>query len=283
MQRTVWAAVMALLCLALLGAKGAKPQQEFTHEDNFSFGMSITDAEAALKKSKDFRIAYRVDTTQTSDMACVYKEAIYYRLSFYQGRCYSMEKRAEVPQEQIDPVFTYFKGKLGATPEATRSQDQRLLYVRWTFKNREISLTGSARSNGAYMITYEEVDNETAGEARRVQEDELQNMPQEADPLTGKLRRAAGDGDSGAGGESAGPDGGSSGEEAGQGGEDAAPDKPVKDEGKGAAKDEGKSKAKSEEKAKAKDEEKAKAKDGKQKEEEPKEPPRKVGDGGEMD
>jgi len=189
MRIAVRAAFLAAACFLLLAAKGAKPQVEFTHENYFRFGMSLADAENALKQSKDFKIAYRVDTTQTSDLACVYQGAVYYRLSFYQGRCYSMEKRAELPQDQVDTIFEYFKGKLGATPEATRSQDMSLMYARWKFKDRDISLTGSVRSSGLYMITYEEVDNETAGEAKRVQEDELQSMPQETDPLTGKPRQ----------------------------------------------------------------------------------------------
>jgi hypothetical protein len=185
-MRGLATAVLAVAAVvALLAAKGGV---DFTSEQFFRFGMDQADAEGILQNEENWKIMYRVDTTQTADIACVYQGTVYYQLGFYKGRCYSLEKRAELPLEQVDPVFEFYKGKLGETPEAARSQDQKLMFARWSMKDREISVTGSERESGIYMLTYEEQDPIAAGDARHAQEQELGSAPQEVDPITGKPR-----------------------------------------------------------------------------------------------
>ena len=134
---------------------------------------------------------YRVDTTQTTTIACVYDGQVFYQLGFYQGRCYSLEKRAELPQAQVDPAFKYYLDKLGKTDEMTSSSDDKLYFSRWTTKDREISLTAAAREEGIYMLTYEEKDPIAEMDAQHVMDEELQSGPQDVDPITGKPRPMA--------------------------------------------------------------------------------------------
>jgi hypothetical protein len=184
-------AVVVCMAFALALVISAKGSVDFTNERFFRFGMSQADADEAIANEKDWKVLYRVDTTQTSTIACVYQEQVFYQLGFYQGRCYSLEKRAELPQAQVDPSFKYYLDKLGKTDELTSSSDEKLLFSRWTTKDREISLTGAAREDGIYMLTYEEKDPIAEMDAQHVMDEELQGGSQEVDPITGKLRPLA--------------------------------------------------------------------------------------------
>lgn len=179
---------VAAAMLVLLSAKGGI---DFTTERYFRFNMEQSAAEEVLQDEKNWEIMYRVDTTQTCSIACVYQGAVFYRLSFYQGRCYSMEKRAEVPVAQVDAAFKYYLDKLGQTDEMATSADEKLVFSRWTAKNRELSLTAAARATGIYMLTYEEQDPLIAQDAEHAMDEELGNAnsnPQDVDPITGKPR-----------------------------------------------------------------------------------------------
>lgn len=184
-------AIIACMASALALVISAKDSVDFTNERFFRFGMNQADADAAIANAKEWKVLYRVDTTQTTSIACVYQGLVFYQLGFYQGRCYSLEKRAELPQAQVDPSFKYYLDKLGKTDELTSSSDEKLLFSRWTTKDREISLTAAARENGIYMLTYEEKDPVAEQDAQHVMDEELQNGPQEVDPITGKPKPVA--------------------------------------------------------------------------------------------
>jgi hypothetical protein len=188
MLRIAVIAWMALLLALVVSAKGGV---DFTNERFFRFGMDQADADEVIANEKDWKVLYRVDTTQTTTIACVYGEQVFYQLGFYQGRCYSLEKRAELPQAQVDPSFKYYLDKLGKTDELTSSSDEKLLFSRWTTKDREISLTAAAREAGIYMLTYEEKDPIAEMDAQHVMDEELQSGPQEVDPITGKPKPLA--------------------------------------------------------------------------------------------
>ncbi len=188
MFRITSALCAAVAVLVLISAKGGI---DFTTERFFRFGMEQTAAEAVLQDAKNWKIMYRVDTTQTCSIACVYQETVFYQVNFYQGRCYLMEKRATVAQEQVDPTYQYYLDKLGKTDEMASSADEKLVFSRWTAKDREISLTAAAREAGIYMMTYEEQDPIAAQDAEHAMDEELNNPssnPQDVDPITGKPR-----------------------------------------------------------------------------------------------
>jgi hypothetical protein len=188
MFRISLALCVAVAMMALTSAKGGV---DFTSERFFRFGMEQSAAEAVMQDEKNWKIMYRVDTTQTCSIACVYQGLVFYQVNFYQGRCYLMEKRAEVPLEQVDPTFQYYLDKLGKTDEMTSSSDEKLVFSRWTAKDRETSLTAAARDTGIYMMTYEEQDPIAAQDAEHAMDEELGNAssnPQDVDPITGKPR-----------------------------------------------------------------------------------------------
>lgn len=184
-------AVIAIMASALALVISAKDSVDFTNERFFRFGMNQADADEAIANEKDWKVLYRVDTTQTTTLAVVYQGLMFYQLGFYQGRCYSLEKRAELSQAQVDPSFKYYLDKLGKTDELTSSSDEKLLFSRWTTKDREISLTAAAREDGIYMLTYEEKDPIAEQDAQHVMDEELQSGQQDVDPITGKPRPLA--------------------------------------------------------------------------------------------
>jgi len=198
------------LGVMLLGMlTGARRATGFGEDDVLTFGMSLADAEKVVGKSgksKDWVIVYRIDTTQTCDMACVYQKTTYYRLGFYQGTCYSVEKRAEVPADSVEGIFAHFKELHGDTPENAHSADGSLMYARWALKTRDVALTAQRRDDGSYVMTYEEVDPVKRGDALHAQESELQNTPMEVDPITGKPRPSTHSQDQQSGGDNSGGD-----------------------------------------------------------------------------
>jgi len=188
-------AIVVSLVLAaawlVTAARDAAP--DFTDEPYFRFGMELSAADKTLNDTKNWEIGYRIDTPQTSEIACRYSKQAVYLLRFYQGRCYHLEKRADVPADKIDAVFSFYKQLFGDTPEASRSSQGDLYFARWTQRKRDIELTAYERVPGTYSVIYQEVDNDTEGEALRVQEQELESQPSEIDPVTGKPRPATHD------------------------------------------------------------------------------------------
>ena len=106
--------VAAFLSLLML-LTSARDDIDFLRQGGPSFGMSQADLNSALANEKDWEIAYRIRTTQTEEIACTWRDKVLYRLSFYQGACYGIEKSAEVPREEVDRVFAYFGERLGQT------------------------------------------------------------------------------------------------------------------------------------------------------------------------
>jgi hypothetical protein len=189
--------LLAALVLAWAGMVWAAENlaEELVNERLLRFDMEQPKALELIDDEDDWDIAYRIATPSTFDLACRYKEDLYFQARFYLGKCYYIEKRLEVEQEQIEPVFNHFHDKLGDSPEAAQSHDGRLLFSRWSSDDREVSLTAYRRESGKYVITYEEFEPEIVGVARHVQEQELEELPTEHDPVTGKERPAhSGDG-----------------------------------------------------------------------------------------
>lgn len=185
-----WRLIFAVLLIAWAGrAFAAEPlSSELTKEKLLKYGMEQAKADELIANADDWDVAFRIATPSTLDMACRYKKDLYFEARFYLGKCYYIEKRIEVKQEELEPIFDFFHDKLGDTPEATQSHDGRLLFSRWTADDREISLTAYRREAGRYLITYDEFDPDTVGVAQHVQETELDQMMTEEDPVTGKSR-----------------------------------------------------------------------------------------------
>jgi hypothetical protein len=185
---------LLLICCALvLGgipvfakeAKGAKGSR-FLEQDQLQFGMDLAAAQKLVADTKQWEIAYRIDTPSTNDLACRYQEDVMYLAQFYQGQCYSVEKRAVVTKDEAMEIFKHYTELLGPTPEITNSRDERLLYGRWTLKDREIELTAYEHHTGEYMAIYNEYDPLVRGEAITARDSEVQSQPTTIDPITGK-------------------------------------------------------------------------------------------------
>lgn len=176
--------------IGLGSAQAAKKaeQVEFTSEKLVHFGMKVEDVEKLVEDEEDWQIAYKIKTASTMDIACRYKKQIYFQARFYQGRCYYLEKRAEASLEEVKQVFAHYLDKFGESPEGTQSRDGRLMFARWDKDEREISLTADMRSNGNYILTYEDIEPGVIGEANYVQEQEIRNSQQGTDPITGAPR-----------------------------------------------------------------------------------------------
>jgi hypothetical protein len=184
---------LALLVAISQPAAAANDDQlakELADDGLLRYGMELGQAREAIADEDDWDIAYQIATPSTFDLACRYKEELYFQARFYLGRCYFIEKRLEVAAEETEPLFTHFHDKLGEPDEATQSHDGRLAFARWSSDDREVTLTAYRRDSGLYVMTYEEFEPEVVGIARQVQERELDELPVEHDPLTGKDRPA---------------------------------------------------------------------------------------------
>jgi hypothetical protein len=181
--------ILAAAMLLLAGGRSfARDEADFTGADLFRFNMQLADADAVLQDAKRWEVAYRIDTPSTNEIACRLDQTVMYLLRFYEGRCYHFEKRADIPEDQVDPLFSFYKQQYGETPEATKSSDDNLFYAHWMLKDRDIEITAYTRNNGTYAVIYQEFDPKTEGEALRVQESEVQQAPTEVDPITGQPR-----------------------------------------------------------------------------------------------
>jgi hypothetical protein len=160
---------------------------DFLADGQFRYGMLITEANEWLANNEsDFLIQYRIDTPSTNEIACVYQESEFYRVRFYQGSCYFIERRSEIEAEAIPGVFEQFTAEYGESPEVTQSRDQRLWYGHWMLRDRDVELTAYDRAEGRFILTYQEFDPLLLGEALRVQEQEVVNSGVRIDPITGK-------------------------------------------------------------------------------------------------
>jgi hypothetical protein len=193
-MRLVVSVMLTLVCAGqALAAENLA--EELIKERLLKYGIEQGKALEVIDDADDWDIAYEISTPSTFDLACRYKEDLYFQARFYLGRCYYIEKRLEVEEEQVEPVFSHFRDKLGDTPEAAQSHDGRLSFSRWSTDDREVSLTAYRRESGKYLVTYEEFEPEIIGLARHVQEQELDELPVEHDPITGRDRPAHGGGE----------------------------------------------------------------------------------------
>ncbi|MCC7477763.1 hypothetical protein IT575_04830 [bacterium] len=192
---------LALACGLLLFGQFLAPQpvaakekarpageQHFLSNEPFSYQMSLEDAEKLVSDPEKWKVVFRIDTTSTTDLAVVYQRQFFWRISFYRGSLYAIEKRGEVEPELVEATFKAMGEKFGESREATRSEDGDLVYSRWRLDNLEVALTASREPDGRYRITYEEADRDMLSTARRKQEQELQAAPGDIDPITGKPR-----------------------------------------------------------------------------------------------
>jgi len=179
--------ILLVLALILGSALTAQAAVDILEDGQFRFGMGIVEANEWLAKHEDdFVIQYRIDTPSTNEIVCVYQEREFYRIRFYQGACYFIERRAEIEAEAVPIAFEQFSAEYGETPEITQSHDQRLWYGRWMLKNRDVELTAYDRFEGQYILTYQEFDPLLLGEALHVQEQEVASGSVQIDPITGK-------------------------------------------------------------------------------------------------
>jgi hypothetical protein len=180
-------AALALVSGAMPDTALAKEQRvDFTGSEQLEYGMPLTEADRLLQDEKKWEVAYRVETSQTCDIACRYNKQIMYLAQFYLGHCYYVEKRALVDFAAAQEAFTYYSEKLGPSPELTNSRDHSLLFARWGGPDREIELTAYEHHTGGYMLMYIELNPLVQGEAAHAREQELNDVPTTIDPITGR-------------------------------------------------------------------------------------------------
>jgi hypothetical protein len=177
---------VALLLVLMLAPLAAQAKRTSLPRDGFYYGMKLADANALLKASADYAIAYRVDTQSTSDIFCRYQQHTLYLTHFLRGACHSVEKRAIVSFEDADKMFVAYFKTLGDTDEVAQSTDRRSRYAKWRFKDRELILSAYGREDGTFLLVHEEYDPLRISEAVVLQQRELSSMPQQLDPLTGQ-------------------------------------------------------------------------------------------------
>ena len=173
--------------LATFPARAAENgSTRFLEPDQLQFGMDLVDAQQRVADEKNWEIAYKIDTPSANDIACRYKEDVMYLAQFFEGRCYSLEKRAIVTKDEAMRIFEHYTETLGPTPEITNSRDESLLFGRWSLKDREIELTAYEHNSGNYVAIYVEYDPIAKGEALYARDSEMANQPMMIDPITGK-------------------------------------------------------------------------------------------------
>ncbi len=179
------ASATLLLAAAPVRAADAKATG-FLEQDQLVYGMDLQDAQQRVADEKNWEIAYRIDTPSTNDIACRYKQDVIYLAQFYQGRCYSLEKRAMVTKDEALRIFEHYTELLGPTAEITNSRDESLLFGRWALKDREIELTAYEHHDGQYLAIYTEFDPLAKGEALYARDNEMASQPMTIDPITGQ-------------------------------------------------------------------------------------------------
>jgi hypothetical protein len=185
--------LLTVLLLTLLAAPCFAKGKEVERGPQLKFGMAQDAAERVISDKDLWAVAYRIDTASTAEIAAVWKGTVFYIAKFYNGRCYSIEKRAEVTKEEVEKIIRLYTESYGTTPEATEDREGRMLYARWTRPDKEISLNAIRGRGGLYKLIHEERDTMVYAEARVAQEREMLQQPTEEDPLTGKrrIKRAA--------------------------------------------------------------------------------------------
>jgi hypothetical protein len=154
--------------------------------DGFYFGMPLASADALLQDTTDYELAYRVDTPSTADVFVRFRQHTLYLGHFLNGECCSVEKRAIVGADDMQRMFDAYLARLGTPTESADSTDGRTHYAKWAWRDRVLELSANARTDGAYLLAHEEYDPERSREAVLLQQRELREMPQQADPLTGQ-------------------------------------------------------------------------------------------------
>ncbi|MBN2082081.1 hypothetical protein JW859_07720 [bacterium] len=180
-------AFMILLAVSVL-AVPARAEISLLEKGQLRYGESILDFNEQLNRNEeDFIVQFRIDTPSTNEIACIYNETEFYHARFYRGQCYYIERRQELPVEEVPVLFEQFGETYGETPEVTQSRDQHLWYARWMLKNREIELTAYSRTDELFFVSYTEFDPLLLGEALYVQEQEVQ-AGAVIDPITGRAQ-----------------------------------------------------------------------------------------------
>jgi hypothetical protein len=214
------------IAILLLIATGLAPTAgnaaDFLADGQFRYGMSYGEADALLaKREGDFIIQYRIDTASTNEIVCIYNESEFYRIRFFQGYCYFIERRAEAASGEIAGLFDQFIEKYGDSPEITQSSDRQLWYGRWMFNDRDIELTAYTGHEDMYILTYQEFDPILLGEALYTQEQEVLGGSVQVDPITGQPRLVPSEGEDGEAAEST--------DESVEDGEEESDDPPLED------------------------------------------------------
>jgi hypothetical protein len=158
--------LLALLIVAPVQAKERKP-------DGFYFGMRLEASAELLDSDSLYEVVYRIDTPSTADIFVTYQDKTQYLAQFLRGECIAIEKRAVVEAPAMEAMFAAYRQKLGEPHEAADSQDAKTHYAHWTYKDRELELTGLRRSDGRFLLIHEEYDPQLAGEAKALQQREL--------------------------------------------------------------------------------------------------------------
>ncbi|MDQ3022766.1 MAG: hypothetical protein M3R04_00040 [bacterium] len=175
-----------LLLLALTAPVMAKDKPQPLDSAPLRYGMELSAAEEVIADAAMWRTAYRIDTETTCELAAIWSGSVYYHLKFLDAKCCYVEKRAEVGPQEVEQLLQMYRAVYGDSPEASSSQDGRLIFSRWVLPEREVTISAVGR-HGRYKLFYEEFDPVGIGEVRVAQEREL-GQTSSTDPLTGRTR-----------------------------------------------------------------------------------------------
>jgi hypothetical protein len=185
----MYRALLSIILALALTAPALAKKEPVVDGALLKYGMAQAEAEKVIADKAFWQVAYRVDTASTSEIACVWDHSVFYKVKFFEGKCYFIEKRAIVSRDEIDTLLQMYRGAYGDTPEATSDHQGRLIFSRWTMTNREVTINAMRLKDGRYKLFYEEFDPVEIGAARRAQEAELgEGGNMDVDPITGRPR-----------------------------------------------------------------------------------------------
>lgn len=171
------ALLAALLCLQpALAQEEEGSESELQEQQNNSqlyFRMTEADAESVLSDTENWVEITRVETDSVLEIECVYMEQITYKVMFFNGECFYIEKSALVSSDNVKTTFDRFADKLGPTEEVSESSDKSVIFARWKFDGREVSLSATARGRETYQLIFEEFDPDVRKQAELIQQNEL--------------------------------------------------------------------------------------------------------------
>lgn len=147
--------------------------------------MRLVEAEALLKDSANYELAYRVDSASTADIFVRYRQHTLYLGHFLDGECISVEKRAIVSRESMEEMFAAYSEVMGPPGKGSESRDGQLHYSRWSWRDRELELSANSRSDGGFLLIHQEYSPQLRRDAVLRQQQELRDNPPVLDPLSG--------------------------------------------------------------------------------------------------